>query len=339
MPISASEKVRRFFAIFKNNDHVLILINADPDALASAMAVKRLLWHKVASVTISHINVITRPDNLAMIRLLQIDTVYISKINPSRFNRFVMVDSQPDHHETFGQFPVDVIIDHHPETGAKAPFCDIRPSYGATATIMTEYLRSAKIKPSIRLATALFHAIKNDTDDFIRQTTIEDVQAFQFLYRFANRHLAQRIELGDIRSGFLKYFDQALRNKRVQKGQLIVHLGSVINPDICVIIADFFIRVDTVMWSIVSGIYEKKLIVIFRHIGFRKDAGKIAKKVFGLRGTAGGHKSIARAEVPLANMTDTVDVRDDKAVQRWVIQMVKQGMGGKGQKFSTERNT
>ena len=329
MPISVSERVSRFFERFKNNDHVLILINADPDALASAMAVKRLLWHKVASVAISHINVITRPDNLAMIRLLQIDTVHISKIDTTRFSRFVIVDSQPNHHEVFGKVPVDAIIDHHPETGAKASFCDIRPLYGATATIMTEYLRAAKIKPSIRLATALFNAIKNDTDDFIRQTTIEDIQAFQYLYRFANRHLAQRMEQEDIRSDFLKYFDQALHTKRIRKGQLIVHLGSVINPDICVIIADFFIRVDTVTWSIVSGIYEKKLIVIFRHTGFRKDAGKIAKKIFGSLGTAGGHKSIARAEIPLVNIKERVDVRDDKAVQRWIVQMVKQGRSGK----------
>jgi nanoRNase/pAp phosphatase (c-di-AMP/oligoRNAs hydrolase) len=329
MPVSASERVRRFFERFKHNDRVLILINADPDALASAMAVKRLLWHKVAGVTITHINVITRPDNLAMIRLLQINTVHISKISQNRFNRFVIVDSQPNHHEAFDRFPLDVIIDHHPETGAKAPFCDIRPTYGATATIMTEYLRAAKIKPSIRLSTALFYAIKNDTDNFIRKTTIEDVQAFQFLYRFANIHIAQRMEQGDIRNDFLKYFDQAFHSRRVQKGQLIAHLGNVVNPDVCVLIADFFIRIDTVRWSVVSGIYEKKLIVIFRHTGFRKDAGKIAKKIFGSLGTAGGHKSIARAEIPLVNIKERVDVRDDKAVQRWIVQMVKQGRSGK----------
>jgi len=66
---SAPEKLRRFFDQFSSNDYVLILINADPDAIACAMAVKRLLWRKVAGITISKINVIKRPDNLAMIRL------------------------------------------------------------------------------------------------------------------------------------------------------------------------------------------------------------------------------------------------------------------------------
>ena len=338
MTISASERVQRFFERFDHNDRVLIVINADPDALASAMAVKRLLWRKVGAVAISSINVITRPDNLTMIRLLQIDCTHIAKLDKNQFNRFVVVDSQPSHHDIFAQFEIDVIIDHHPEIGDTAPYCDIRSGYGATATIMTEYLRAAKIKPSIRLATALFHAIKNDTNNFIRQTTIEDIRAFQFLYRFANIHLAQRMEQGDIRYDFLKYFEQAIQNKQVQKGQLAVHLGTVVNPDICVLIADFLIRIDTVKWSIVSGIYDKKLIVILRHTGFRRNAGKIAQKIFADIGSAGGHRSIARAEIPIENIKGKVEVGDDKAIQRWLARIVKQGISGKRRKASIERN-
>ncbi|MBO4368676.1 MAG: phosphoesterase, partial [Desulfovibrio sp.] len=48
-----------------------ILIFADPDALASAMAFRRLLRKRVASVAIRYINDVTRPDNLAMIRYLR----------------------------------------------------------------------------------------------------------------------------------------------------------------------------------------------------------------------------------------------------------------------------
>jgi len=87
--------LRRFYEQFAGDDQVLIVINADPDAIASAKAIKRLLWRKVASVTISNINVIKRPDNLAMIRLLGVALVHIDEIDVSRFSRFVIVDSQP----------------------------------------------------------------------------------------------------------------------------------------------------------------------------------------------------------------------------------------------------
>jgi len=126
--------------------------------------VKRLLWRKVAGITISNINVIKRPDNLAMIRLLGVNLVHVDEIDENEFSKTVIVDSQPDHNESFARFRHDVIIDHHPDTGVDAPFLDIRPNYGAATSIMTEYLRAAKIKPSTKLATGMFLAIKTDTE-------------------------------------------------------------------------------------------------------------------------------------------------------------------------------
>jgi nanoRNase/pAp phosphatase (c-di-AMP/oligoRNAs hydrolase) len=329
MTLSATEKLRRFYEAFEGDNTVLILINADPDSIASAMAVKRLLWRKVSSVTISNINIIKRPDNLAMVRLLDVDLVPIKDIVKDAFNRFVIVDSQPDHNEIFKEYPPHVIIDHHPDTGANAPFLDIRPKYGATATIMTEYLRAAKIKPSGKLATGLFYAIKTDTDNFVRQTLIEDVRAFQFLYRHANLHLINKIEQSELTLDFLKYFKSALDSKRVRKGHMFAYLGPVANPDICVIIADFFMKIISVNWSIVSGLYSKKLIVVFRNDGLRKDAGKVAKQSFGQIGSAGGHKSAARAEISVEALKEVVDYKDDKKLLRWIINKIEKKAGKK----------
>jgi len=327
MTISATERLRRFYDQFAGDDHVLIVINADPDAIASAKAIKRLLWRKVSSVTISNINVIKRPDNLAMIRLLGVSLVHIDEIDVSLFSRFVIVDSQPEHHEAFKKFNPDVIVDHHPETGARAPYLDIRPKYGATASILTEYLRAARIKPSAKLATGLFHAIKTDTGNFERQTQIEDVRAFQFLYRHANIHLVRKIEQSELRLDFLKYFKIALANMRRRKGRIFVHLGPVINPDVCVLIADFFMRIDTVSWSIVSGFYNKTLILVFRNDGVRKNAGRLAQQSFGLLGSGGGHKSMARAEIPIADLKPLVDHQDEKKVLEWIIGQIEKRAG------------
>jgi len=326
MTLSAAEKLRRFYDQFSGEDNVLIIINADPDAIASAMAVKRLLWRKVSGVTISNINIIKRPDNIAMIRLLGVELVPIKDIVKDCFTRFVIVDSQPDHNEIFAEFPPDVVIDHHPETDVHANLSDIRPKYGATASIMTEYIRAAKIKPSAKLSTGLFYAIKTDTCNFERQTLIEDVRAFQFLYRYANIHLARKIEQSEIRLDFLKYFKSALENRRMRKGKIFAHLGPVVNPDVCVLIADFFMKINSVNWSIVSGLYDKKLVLVFRNDGLRKDAGKVAKLSFG---SGGGHKSMARAEIPFADLKEVVDYKDDKKLLRWIINKVEKKAGKK----------
>ena len=328
------ERLRGLLARFSGEDHVLVIINADPDAIASAMAIKRLLWRKVASVTICHVNVIKRPDNLAMIRLLDVRMTHIDDLSGKRITKTVLLDSQPNHHERFLDTSYEVIIDHHPDTGVKAPFVDIRPKYGATASMMTEYLRAARIKPSTKLATALFHAIKTDTSNFERQTLIEDLKAFQFLFRYANTYLARRIEHADIRFDFLRYFRVALKEMKLRSGRMFVHLGEVVNPDVCVLIADFFMRLTCVDWSVVSGIHEKKLIVIMRNDGIRKNAGKLASLSFGKIGSAGGHRSMSRAEIPIENLPDAVDPYQGKQVSRWIIEQVERRTATPGRRHS-----
>jgi nanoRNase/pAp phosphatase (c-di-AMP/oligoRNAs hydrolase) len=329
MARSVTEKLSRLYDQFSGNDSVLIVINADPDAIASAMAFSRLLWRRVLSVTISHVNKINRPDNLAMLRLLGVSMISFSDLDSDHYSKIVIVDSQPNHNEFMSRLHPDVIIDHHPDTNAKASFSDIRPTYGATATILTEYLRAARIIPSVKLATSLFQAIKIDTNSFKGQTLIEDVRAFQYLFRYANTHLARKIEQADLRLDFLKYFKVALQNKRLRKGRVFVHLGPVVNPDVCVIIADFFMRIVSVTWSIVSGTCDKKLIVVFRNDGIRKNAGKVAKESFGQFGSAGGHKNMARAEIALSDLSDLVDRRDEKKLLAWLINRVEKRAGKK----------
>ncbi|MDI6686790.1 MAG: DHH family phosphoesterase [Desulfobacterales bacterium] len=325
MSSSAPEKLRRFYDQFSSDDHVLVVINADPDSIASAMAVKRLLWRKVSSVDISNINIIKRPDNLAMIRLLGVNLTHISKIDKAGFNRFVMVDSQPEHNEAFSGINPDVIIDHHPETGAQASFMDIRHQYGAAASILTEYLRAAQIKPSSKLATGLFFAIKTDTNNFVRQTSLEDIRAFQFLFYYANVHLARKIEQTEIRFDFLKYFKIALENMHRRKDKVYVNLGQVANPDICVLLADFFMKVNSIKWSIVSGSYGRNLLVVFRNDGLCRNAGEVAKQSFGNIGSAGGHKSMARAEIPIADLGEHVKLKDDKILLMWIVNQIEKG--------------
>jgi nanoRNase/pAp phosphatase (c-di-AMP/oligoRNAs hydrolase) len=254
-----------------------------------------------------------------MIRLLNIKMNPISKIKPSDYSKFILVDSQPNHHDLFSPFEYTAIIDHHPNQSPSAPYTDIRPDYGATATMMTEYLKGAKIKPSARLATGLFYAIKTDTDDFKRNSSHADIRAFQSLFLKANIHLARKIEQADLRPDFLEWFQKAISIHVKSRNRIYAHLGPIPNPDICVLIADFFMRVHSVTWSIVSGIYKSKLVIIVRNDGLRKDAGKFLKNQFGRLGSAGGHKSMARAEIPVKNLAKEIEYLNEKQLTRWLI--------------------
>jgi nanoRNase/pAp phosphatase (c-di-AMP/oligoRNAs hydrolase) len=288
--------------------------------MASAMALKRILWRRVHTVTIAHFNEIRRFDNRTMARLLKIPLVKLNKIDSQDFSKILLVDGQPHHHASLAKFTYDAVIDHHPVVmPVQAPFVDIRPEYGATATIMTEYLRAAKIRPSKSLATALVYAIRADTRNFEAGALDADVKAFHFLFPYANMHLLSRIETAEMGLEELPYFQQALENRRTRKGKVFSCLGRVRSQDTLVLVADFFMKCHEVTWSVVFGIYRKNLVIVIRNDGLRKNAGSLAAKAFGAFGNAGGHRAMARAEIPLANLESHLREYDNATLSRFVI--------------------
>lgn len=301
---SARERLNGFWDVFEKEDDVLVCINADPDALACALAIKRLLRYRVKSVIIAHPNEIRRLNNVSMVERLKIPLERLGNIKVQEFSKKVLVDSQPSHLPVFERIEFDAIIDHHPVTGNyEVPFVDIRPQYGACSTMLIEYLRAGNMKPSVALATALFYAIKVDTQDFSKHSVLADGISFRYLFNIANRNLVKKFELADMRRSELKYFNVALNNLTYTKARFYTHLGKVRNPDILVNIADFLNHVDKIDWVLVSGIYGEKLVVIFRCDGYRKSAGKMAERIFAEVGSAGGHKEAGRAEVPLKKLS------------------------------------
>ena len=308
-----TEKCQRLLETVSSDDSLGIVISADPDAMASALALKRLFWRKIRKVEVLHVNAIDRPDNLALIRLLNIKQRRIRSMRGRKLTKWAMVDSQPSHYPPFKNNPFDIIIDHHPvDPSSKAAFMDIREDYGANATIMCEYLKSMKVVPSARLATALFYGIKTDTGNFVRDSLSNDVNAFKYLYQFANMNTIKKIESSELSRHALNDFRVAIERLVFVGNMAFVNMGNVNNPDTLVVIADFFMKLSETEWSIVAGVYDKKLIVILRNAGLRGNAGKTAKKLFGpWGGSAGGHKSAARGEISLKELETKISSSTD----------------------------
>ncbi len=306
--VSITDKIRRLQEVLTFDDTLAIIINADPDSMASAMALKRFFWRRVKKASIYHINIIKRTDNLAMIKLLKINQKHIRKLDSSEITKWAIVDSQPHHNELLSRYKFDIIIDHHPvNPGSGGRFVDIKEDYGATSTILLEYLRAAGITPSPRLATALFYGIRTDTDDFVRDSTPYDINAFKYLYHYINTGIIKKIESSEITKKTLGSYRTAMEQLIFIKDMVFIHMGKVDNPDTLVMIADFFLKMAETTWSVVSGIYGRRLIIIIRNAGFRLNAGKAAEKLFGPYGSAGGHKNAARAEINLDNISREVN--------------------------------
>ena len=99
--VSAVERYRKLRRVVGTDDSLAILVNADPDALASALALQRLFWRKIRQAGIYRINRIDRADNLAFVKLLDIRHRHIRSLKKSGVTKWALVDSQPSHHERF----------------------------------------------------------------------------------------------------------------------------------------------------------------------------------------------------------------------------------------------
>ncbi len=294
-------RVQQYQRYFEDADRVLILLHnePDPDALAAGLALRNLLRRTRTTAIIGAMQGVTRPENLRMADLLDIQVEIVTADEMSGFDRIATVDVQP--HYFGGMLPrVDLVVDHHPEQpGYTAVFKDIRGNYGSTCTILTEHLRAVDVNISERTATAMLYAIKSDTLFFARQTNRVDLEAFTFLYPLSDPALIRKMEGAEITIERLEHVTRALATSRLRNQVLSAFLGETTREDFIPYTADFLLQVEDVKWTIVSGIVGGQLIVSVRNLGYSRNAGEFVKAVFGDIGSAGGHRAMAKAVVPV----------------------------------------
>jgi nanoRNase/pAp phosphatase (c-di-AMP/oligoRNAs hydrolase) len=294
-------RVQQYQRYFEDADRVLILLHnePDPDAIAAGLALRNVLRRTRTTAIIGAIQGITRPENLRMADLLDIHLETITPDEFAGFDRIATVDVQP--HYFGGLLPrVDLVVDHHPEQpGYVSVFKDVRTDYGSTCTILTEHLRAVDVNISERTATAMLYAIKSDTLFFARQTNRADLEAFSFLYPLADPALIRKMEGADITLERLEHVTRALGTSRFRNQVFSAFVGETSREDFIPYTADFLLQVEDVKWTIVSGIVGGQLIVSVRNLGYSRNAGEFVKASFGDIGSAGGHRSMAKAVVPI----------------------------------------
>lgn len=309
--------------VFEKADKVGVIINPDPDSMASAFAFHSIIKKWVASCEILHLTETRRHDNRTMLRLLKLKYKPFRQVDISRFTKLVMIDSQPAHNPLSKNLNFHVIIDHHPDVlEHDVQFKDIRPEYGAVATMMIEYLISAKVPITPRIATALYYAIMTDTDAFRRISTHKDVDMVAHLLPKLEIGTLRLIESSEIPRSYLKYIVKALQEVNFSKNLAYVHVGELERDEYCAIIADFLLRIKGIHWSAVSATVQKNIVVVLRSWRETKHVGKIAKRAFSCFGRAGGHHSAARAEIPVKCLPEEYLPAMDLSIRKFIIDRI-----------------
>lgn len=240
----------------------------DPDAISSALGYQELARAFDIRADVFHDGLISHPQNLALVNLLEIDVRrFDHRTRLDRYDAAVFVDTQgtttklTERLEQAG-VPALAVIDHHdPQERLKPDFADIRP-VGAAATIIAEYLESGEIleldaetEGHVRLATALMHGLHSETSGFILAGG-PDYQAAAFLRPFLDTDLLELVLTVKRSRGTMDVIQAALARRVIRGGLSLSGVGYVrwSDRDAVPQAADFLLSEENVHTSVVYGI-------------------------------------------------------------------------------------
>ena len=325
----------RAFAEFlrrhREEDHVVALQDfPDPDAIAAGLAYRMVAEPFGIKVDILYEGRISHQENLALVHVLDIELTRYSEALPlDRYDGAVYIDNQgtttrlADRLEKAGVRALAVIDHHAPQDRLSPEFTDIRP-VGAAATIFAEYLRSgvlltldAENESHMGLATALMHALRSETNGFIRAGP-EEYAAGAYLSQYQDPQLVEKILHVQRSRGTMDVIRIALTDRLVLGGYSIAGVGYLRTADRDAIpqATDFLLSEENVSTAIVYGILagegEREVVVgSVRTSRLTMDVDQFLKAALGsdARGRyyGGGRSRAGGFEIPVGFLEGTTD--------------------------------
>ena len=277
--------------------------NPDPDALAAAAALRALANHLYGiRCSLAASGWVGRAENVALLEYIDLNIRPLAGLELDRFDRLAMVDAQPGGNVALdASLRFDIVIDHHPvrNESRAARLTDIRKHYGATSSILYEYLACEGVEISTQLATALVYGIRSDTQDLGREASKADIDAYLALFPRANIRALAGIIRPPLPRPFFVELHRAFEDSMLYGDRVISNLGEVRSQEIVAESADLFLRAEGVQWVMCLGRVGDWIHLSFRQCADSPKAEEIAKEVAKGLGKAGGHQTLAGAQIPL----------------------------------------
>jgi len=283
---------------------IVIHDNPDPDAIASALALKNMAESLGKSAEILYYGMIGHQETRAFINLLNVPIRQITNSMLAEYDVLAMIDcNTPGRNNSLPKdTKINIIIDHHaPQENMEfaADFVDIRPDVGAASTIMTRYVQELDFEISSNLATALLYGIRTDTGEFKRNTSAADLTSAAFLHEIAEQDLLAQIETPSMSAETMDVLGEAIRNKKIEGSYLLSTVGFVHDRDTLPQAADHLLKLEGISTVLVFGMTEDRIHISARTKDIRINIGDIISRAFGDIGSAGGHQRTAAAQIQL----------------------------------------
>ncbi len=286
----------------------------DHDAVASAYALAYLLNQQGIATQLVYHGVIDRVSIHRMIEILAIPIIHASEAGLRAEDILIVVDGCVGEKNVTDLTGEEVaVIDHHQVTPAPGLWYeDIRPDYGATATIIYEYYQQLGIIMPVAVATALQVGLNIDTANMTRGVCEADVAAFAFFHRIADQDLVNNICRNCLESSELPYYQHLLSELRIERGVAIAQMPADCPKNLLGLLGDFLIAVDSVDVSILACGRPGTIQLSLRSERPEVDVAQLAQQVLVDNdiGFGGGHTHMAGGIVNLTRLQHEGDAAE-----------------------------
>ena len=273
----------------------------DPDAIASAFALQKLLRLYDIPATLCYAGRIDKLSTAKMLSLFHIemhpyDTL---RAHMQESDYIICVDSQKNAGNLTDFIGQEVaVIDHHPTfVQADYRYADLRIT-GACASIVAEYFAEAGLTPDRDTATALLYGIKMDTLQFSRGVTPLDIAMFAFLHPRIDQEKIRNMECNNLEFNDLRAYGAAIEHIKVYGTVGFSHIPFACPDGLIATISDFILSLEEVQVSIIFSRRADGIKFSIRSEIAEVHAGNLVHKALTGLGSGGGHAAMAGGLIP-----------------------------------------
>jgi nanoRNase/pAp phosphatase (c-di-AMP/oligoRNAs hydrolase) len=324
-------RARRLLRLLSTRRNILITTHEhpDPDALASSLALARLLRSRLpqAKVTLSVKSFSASGLNAAFAQQTEQETTPWNDHALASFDAIVLLDVQPTFR--YSPLPADIaptaVIDHHRARGRRpaCEFADIHSDVGATCSIVFSYFLELDEPIDPDLAATMLFAIETDLAGAAGQPGDLDTVALSSLTLRADTRKLYKMRYVDLPRTYYVAYASALANAWYWDHAMISDLDELVSPEMPAVMADFLLRFDQVEWVLVTALSAHALVLSLRTSDSRLSAGDVMRRLVRGLGEGGGHRTKAGGLIPLTNGTDAEIERLRKVVRRRLLRRLK----------------
>lgn len=297
--------------------------NPDPDAIAAAVGMIRLLEALDREARAVYGGTISHQQNRAFVNLLELELDrYDAMDELAEAGGIVLVDhAHPGVNDSLPtETDVDVIVDHHPSREeATATFVDRRHDVGATSTLVADHLLRAGVDLDRPLATALWYGIQVDTAGFRRGVSAADLAIAAALRGTVDAEVLARIEAPRMTAETLETIAAAISNRDVDGAVLVSDVGAIRDRDALAQAADELLNMAGVETVCVFGHRDETIFASARTRDRDLDLGDAVRIAFDQIGDAGGHEDMAGAQLPFGELPSSADERSAMVHDRFRV--------------------